>query len=104
MPADSLFRLLYVPIEVPAGTAEIRVREDYNHGGGNVLNLGIYGPEGYRPGTTAGFRAGRAGPRRPSSSTPKRPPPATCRDPCGPVPGTCCFTLPPLPRPASTGS
>ncbi|AMJ67835.1 hypothetical protein AXW84_22240 [Hymenobacter sp. PAMC 26628] len=63
VPADSLFRLLYVPIEVPAGTAEIRVREDYNHEAGNVLNLGIYGPEGYRPGTTAGFRGWSGGAR-----------------------------------------
>lgn len=61
VPADSLFRLLYVPVAVPAGTAEIRVREDYNHAGGNVLNLGIYGPGDYRPGTTAGFRGWSGG-------------------------------------------
>jgi hypothetical protein len=61
VPADSLFKLLYVPIEVPAGTAEIRVQEDYNHVGGNVLNMGIYDPAGYRPGTTAGFRGWSGG-------------------------------------------
>lgn len=61
VPADSLFKLLYVPIEVPAGTTEIRVQEDYNHEGGNVLNMGIYGPAGYRPGTTAGFRGWSGG-------------------------------------------
>ncbi|OGX91539.1 hypothetical protein [Hymenobacter coccineus] len=61
VPADSLFRLLYVPIEVPPGTAEIRVQEDYNHASGNVLNLGIYGPEGYRPGAAVGFRGWSGG-------------------------------------------
>lgn len=61
VPADSLFRLFYVPIEVPVGTAEIRVREDYNHDGGNVLNLGVYDAAGYRPGTTAGFRGWSGG-------------------------------------------
>ncbi|UOQ69755.1 CehA/McbA family metallohydrolase [Hymenobacter volaticus] len=61
VPADSLFKLLYVPIEVPAGTAEIRVQEDYNRQGGNVLNMGIYDPAGYRPGTTAGFRGWSGG-------------------------------------------
>jgi hypothetical protein len=61
VPADSLFKLLYVPIEVPAGTAEIRVQEDYNHVGGNVLNMGVYDPAGYRPGTTAGFRGWSGG-------------------------------------------
>lgn len=61
VPADSLYKLFYVPIEVPAGMAEIRVQEDYNHASGNVLNLGIYGPEGYRPGTTAGFRGWSGG-------------------------------------------
>lgn len=61
VPADSLFRLIYVPIEVPAGTAEIRVREDYDHAGGNVLNMGIYDPAGYQPGTPAGFRGWSGG-------------------------------------------
>jgi predicted metal-dependent phosphoesterase TrpH len=61
VPADSLFKLLYVPIEVPAGTDEIQVQEDYNHVGGNVLNMGIYDPAGYRPGTTAGFRGWSGG-------------------------------------------
>ncbi|QKG55923.1 PHP domain-containing protein [Hymenobacter sp. BRD128] len=61
VPADSLYRLFYVPIEVPAGTAEIRVREDYDHAGGGVLNMGIYDPAGYQPGTLAGFRGWSGG-------------------------------------------
>ncbi|MDF7815055.1 CehA/McbA family metallohydrolase [Hymenobacter sp. YC55] len=61
VPADSLFKLFYVPIEVPAGTTEIRVQEDYNRQGGNVLNMGVYDPAGYRPGTTAGFRGWSGG-------------------------------------------
>lgn len=56
IPADSLFKLVYVPIEVPAGVAELRVKESYSQPGKNVLNLGIYGPEGHALGNTAGFR------------------------------------------------
>ena len=61
VPADSLYRLFYVPIEVPAGTREIRVQESYSHQGKNVLNMGIYDPTGYQPGTTAGFRGWSGG-------------------------------------------
>ena len=61
VPADSLYKLIYVPIEVPAGTTEIRVQEDYNRQGGNVLNMGVYDAAGYRPGTTAGFRGWSGG-------------------------------------------
>ncbi|WP_310397653.1 CehA/McbA family metallohydrolase [Hymenobacter sp.] len=61
VPADSLFKLVYVPVEVPPGIAEIRVREIYSNQGKNVLNLGIYGPEGHRAGTTAGFRGWSGG-------------------------------------------
>lgn len=61
VPADSLYRLFYVPVEVPAGTREIQVQESYTHQGKNVLNLGIYDPAGYQPGTTAGFRGWSGG-------------------------------------------
>lgn len=61
VPADSLFRLLYVPIDVPAGIAELRVKESYSQPGKNVLNLGIYGPGGYQRGNTAGFRGWSGG-------------------------------------------
>ncbi|OUJ74830.1 CehA/McbA family metallohydrolase [Hymenobacter crusticola] len=61
IPADSLFKLVYVPIDVPAGTAALRVKETYSQQGKNVLNLGIYGPEGHALGNTAGFRGWSGG-------------------------------------------
>ncbi|WP_324670968.1 CehA/McbA family metallohydrolase [Hymenobacter sp. GOD-10R] len=61
IPADSLFKLVYVPIDVPTGIAELRVKEIYSQQGKNVLNLGIYGPEGYQMGNTAGFRGWSGG-------------------------------------------
>lgn len=61
LPADSLFKLVYVPVKVPAGVTEIRVKETYDHPGKNVLNLGIYGPRGPQPGPTAGFRGWSGG-------------------------------------------
>ncbi|GAB3639118.1 CehA/McbA family metallohydrolase [Hymenobacter arcticus] len=61
VPADSLYKLLYVPIEVPAGTREIRVQESYTHQGKNVLNMGIYDPRGYQPGQPRGFRGWSGG-------------------------------------------
>ena len=56
---QGIFKLVYVPVELPAGVKEIRVRESYTYG--NVLNMGIYGPEGYKPGNTAGFRGWSGG-------------------------------------------
>jgi hypothetical protein len=61
VPADSLYKLFYVPIEVPAGTREIRVRESYSHQGKNVLNMGIYDPRGHQPGNPRGFRGWSGG-------------------------------------------
>lgn len=59
--ADSLYKLFYVPIEVPAGTREIRVQESYTHPGKNVLNMGIYDPRGYQAGNSQGFRGWSGG-------------------------------------------
>ncbi|MFD1875167.1 CehA/McbA family metallohydrolase [Hymenobacter bucti] len=61
VPADSLYKLLYVPIEVPAGTREIRVQESYPHQGKNVLNMGIYDPRGHQAGHPRGFRGWSGG-------------------------------------------
>jgi len=61
IPATKLFELVYVPFTVPEGVTEIRVKETYSDQGKNVLNLGIYGPEGYKPGNTAGFRGWSGG-------------------------------------------
>ena len=61
IPADSLFKLVYVPIEVPPGIAELRVQEIYSDKGKNVLNLGVYGPEGHQMGNPAGFRGWSGG-------------------------------------------
>ncbi|MFT2009783.1 CehA/McbA family metallohydrolase [Pontibacter sp. 13R65] len=50
-----------MPFTVPEGVTEIRVKESYSDQGKNVLNLGIYGPEGYKPGGTTGFRGWSGG-------------------------------------------
>jgi hypothetical protein len=61
IPAAGLFELVYVPFTVPEGVTEIRVKETYSDQGKNVLNLGVYGPEGHKPGNTAGFRGWSGG-------------------------------------------
>lgn len=61
IPAENLFKLVYVPFSVPEGVAEIRVKETYSDRGKNVLNMGIYGPEGYKLGSTADFRGWSGG-------------------------------------------
>ena len=38
----------YLPVEVPAGTAGLRVELDYDRAGGAVLDLGCLGPHGFR--------------------------------------------------------
>lgn len=38
----------YLPVEVPAGTAGLRVGLDYDRSGGAVLDLGCLGPGGFR--------------------------------------------------------
>src|SRR5207302_2072973 len=38
----------YLPVEVPAGTAGLRVELEYDRAGGAVLDLGCLGPGGFR--------------------------------------------------------
>jgi hypothetical protein len=38
----------YLPVEVPQGTAGLRVELEYEHRGGTVLDLGCLGPNGFR--------------------------------------------------------
>ena len=38
----------YLPVDVPAGTAGLRVELDYDRAGGAVLDLGCLGPHGFR--------------------------------------------------------
>ena len=38
----------YLPVEVPAGTAGLRVELDYERADGTVLDLGCLGPRGFR--------------------------------------------------------
>lgn len=61
IPKEDIFKLVYVPFNVPEGIMEIRVKESYSDQGKNVLNLGIYGSEGYELGNTAGFRGWSGG-------------------------------------------
>src|SRR5262249_45101038 len=46
----------YLPVDVPAGTAGLRVELDYDRGDGAVLDLGCLGPRGFR-GWSGGPRA-----------------------------------------------
>ncbi|RYD96635.1 MAG: phosphoesterase, partial [Sphingobacteriales bacterium] len=59
-----IFKFQYVPIDVPEGVTEIRVKESYNGSGKNVLNMGIYGPEGYGMGNAKGFRGWSGGAKK----------------------------------------
>src|SRR6266851_1324400 len=38
----------YLPVEVPPGTAGLRVELEYEHAAGTVLDLGCFGPRGFR--------------------------------------------------------
>ena len=102
MPAGSLFRLLHIPIEIPAGTAGIRVQKDYDHPEGNVLSMSIYGPRDYRPGTTTGFRSWSS--RAKTTSFLNTQAAAIGYAPRPLRPGTFYSTPLPPPRRASTGS
>ena len=64
IPADKIFELLYVPFEVPEGTTEIVVTEEYDRMSDNVLNLGIYDPRGYKDGKVIGFRGWSGGAKK----------------------------------------
>ena len=46
---SEIFKLIYVPVEIPKGFNSIQVEENYPSGEGkekNVLNMGIYDPRG----------------------------------------------------------
>jgi len=64
IPAEKIFQLLYVPFEVPEGTTEIVVTEEYDQMSDNVLNLGIYDPRGYKDGNVIGFRGWSGGAKK----------------------------------------
>jgi len=64
IPADKIFELLYVPFEVPEGTTEIVVTEEYDRMSDNVLNLGIYDPRGHKDGNVTGFRGWSGGAKK----------------------------------------
>ncbi|WP_158795466.1 CehA/McbA family metallohydrolase [Pedobacter sp. L105] len=61
---DKIFKLLYVPFDVPEGTTEIRVKERYDDMNHNVFNLGIYGPQGHEVGNVSGFRGWSGGAKK----------------------------------------
>ncbi|MFD1257636.1 CehA/McbA family metallohydrolase [Mucilaginibacter terrae] len=56
-----IFKLCYVSVNIPAGITEIKVEEKYSNEGKNVLNLGVFGPQGYDLGNAAGFRGWSGG-------------------------------------------
>jgi hypothetical protein len=56
-----IFKLLYVPFDVPEGITEISVKQQYNNKGKNVINMGVYDAEGYQPRNTKGFRGWSGG-------------------------------------------
>ncbi len=64
IPKNEIFKLIYVPVELPEGINRILVEEIYNHGEGdekNVLNMGIYDPRGSEIGNPKGFRGWSGG-------------------------------------------
>lgn len=67
IPADSIFKLLYIPVDIPKGVKEIRVEEFYNESADptkNVLNIGIYDERGYEVGNPLGFRGWSGGAKK----------------------------------------
>lgn len=59
-----IFKLIYVPIEVPEGVTEIKVKEGYSNPGKNVLNMGIFSAEGHSLGNAAGFKGWSGGAKK----------------------------------------
>ncbi|CAM3842132.1 CehA/McbA family metallohydrolase [Mucilaginibacter galii] len=59
--STQIFKLFYVPVNVPAGITEIKVKEQYSNEGKNVLNMGIYAPGDYSIGKTVNFRGWSGG-------------------------------------------
>lgn len=65
--SDGIFKLVYVPVLVPPGIAEIQVKETYNeseHPNKNVLNMGVYDQRGYQLGNPKGFRGWSGGAKK----------------------------------------
>jgi predicted metal-dependent phosphoesterase TrpH len=61
---SELYKLVYVPIEIPEGINMISLKEIYKPEDGgekNVLNLGIYDPRGDKVGVPKGFRGWSGG-------------------------------------------
>src|SRR5436190_8874989 len=64
IPKKKIFELVYVPFEVPAGITEISVKEKYENMPRNVLNMGVYGPQGHELGNVKGFRGWSGGAKK----------------------------------------
>jgi hypothetical protein len=62
--STDIFRFIYIPVDIPEGVTEIRVKEDYSNPDKNVLNMGIFGAEGYAFGNAAGFRGWSGGAKK----------------------------------------
>ena len=54
---------LYVPFEIPKEVTEISVEYDYNKSTENLLDIGIFDPDGHELGNGAGFRGWSGGAR-----------------------------------------
>ena len=55
---------VYVPFEVPRGVRELKVAYEYDRAGGaNVLDIGVFDPDGYELGNARGFRGWSGGAR-----------------------------------------
>ncbi|WP_129114298.1 CehA/McbA family metallohydrolase [Halegenticoccus tardaugens] len=54
---------VYVPFEVPAGVTELHVEYEYNESEENVLDIGVFDPDGYDLGNVDGFRGWSGGAR-----------------------------------------
>lgn len=64
IPKEKIFELVYVPFEVPEGTTAITVKEKYDKMPVNVLNMGVYGPQGHEIGNVSGFRGWSGGAKK----------------------------------------
>src|SRR6478672_4470685 len=71
----------YLPVEVPPGTGALRVELDYDRVDGAVLDLGCFGPGGFRGWSGADREGGRV----PASGARGDPGPAGAAGPGGPA-------------------
>jgi hypothetical protein len=63
-PAGCLDDYVYIPVAVPEGVGELQITCDYGADDANLLNIGVFGPEGHELGNDAGFRGwSHGGPR-----------------------------------------